>query len=1030
MIKLITSKTEQGIFDELVKELKQIDQSDLTQNHIVIVPSRFSMSTEDLILKSLSTKGSFNTRVLSFERIANELEESRMEYLGQEGAVMILTKILFEHKDELVYFKKSISTIGFADELYKTIGKLKLSRITPEQFIQASENTGRFKAKNYEIGQIYKWYEEYVASRFLDPITRLSNLGDKINSEDRIKETSFYIVGYQDYTEQDYFLIEKLIQNAKDIFIGVLLNENPNLAHIYTNEQFKRIEKIIKDNSNDYKVIKPEYSLNARQEKLLENLFTTKKTKQQSIKEEIKVFEGSSIMDECMYVAKQIKESVERGERYKDTSIVCLSDSYIPYLETAGKLFDIPLYIDKRYLLSNHPLCIYLNELIDLKRYDMKQRDVLCFVKNYFFKEEYFNFETYVLKNNINRNLFLKPFDIKSDEYEEVERIRLRFEKIVKPILSLKDKCVANDYINALKDFIVNANIEKRLNELTKDLGEDSALGKVNTQIFRKINKLIELAQKFIGDMEISFNEFASIFLNGIAADSSSIIPLYLDSVFVGTDRNEYFESKNFIFLGCDSNSFPSISQDTNIINDDNIAALRACNVVFSPSNESSNRTSYINATQLVLKAKNRLIFTFNNLEGKKQSIVIDDIVRLFNNSDGKFVFDKLDGLNTYSISALKHLYYSYLGKPYRNEEEENIFKTIEELMINNKDDRDQLFTATIRDDLEIIPSTISVSEIESYFTCPYRRFVSYNLRAREMNKGSLDAIKWGDITHESLKLFVNKINDVTKENINSVVDNIFNTVIQKDEYYPYFNDPKNETYLRILHNRVRESCTKTFDSIEHSCFKPFNEEVEFKDGKNNEVIKITGNKKEISLRGIIDRVDLYNNNVNVIDYKTGSVSTAGFNIKKINNGTKLQLPIYLKAISKVLEKNPSGAFYMILNDKYIKEDENNENFKYEGFFVGDISIAKSIDSTISDNGSDYLYNVKTKDGSIKGNSKNLVLSQEDLDDLIEKSFKKAQEAVIALENNDIRLRPIDNDACGYCSYKNICMKTIEENEE
>lgn len=85
---------------------------------------------------------------------------------------------------------------------------------------------------------------------------------------------------------------------------------------------------------------------------------------------------------------------------------------------------------------------------------------------------------------------------------------------------------------------------------------------------------------------------------------------------------------------------------------------------------------------------------------------------------------------------------------------------------------------------------------------------------------------------------------------------------------------------------------------------------------------EINMNGTNLKLRGIADRIDLYDNNgVMVVDYKTGNYAS----VNEIFEGKSLQLPLYLLAVTHLLQTKdpdvyPFGACYY-----KIKDDKGNE---------------------------------------------------------------------------------------------------------
>ncbi len=99
--------------------------------------------------------------------------------------------------------------------------------------------------------------------------------------------------------------------------------------------------------------------------------------------------------------------------------------------------------------------------------------------------------------------------------------------------------------------------------------------------------------------------------------------------------------------------------------------------------------------------------------------------------------------------------------------------------------------------------------------------------------------------------------------------------------------------------------------------------EFEFKD------LVLKGRTKEVLLRGKVDRIDVTPDGefALVIDYKTGKP----FYLKALENGTALQLPLYLIAVGEKLGLKPLGAHLYSLTDAASKGIHHREHLELAG---------------------------------------------------------------------------------------------------
>ncbi len=142
---------------------------------------------------------------------------------------------------------------------------------------------------------------------------------------------------------------------------------------------------------------------------------------------------------------------------------------------------------------------------------------------------------------------------------------------------------------------------------------------------------------------------------------------------------------------------------------------------------------------------------------------------------------------------------------------------------------------------------------------------------------------------------------------------------------------------------------------------------------------------QEIKFKGIIDRIDLYNNELRIIDYKTGSVKNSDLSIKDWKS-------IFTEAKT---DKSFQLAFYAWLYHKQTSIDES--------IYPGIYSLKKL---------SEGFIKLKTPDGN-NLNKENYKNFEELLLNLAEEIFDKN---INFTQTQDVKL-------CSYCNYKTICNK-------
>ena len=108
---------------------------------------RASMEAERALLQKLG--GSFNVRVRTFRRLANEVLP-KLAYLSKQAGIMALTGIIQDNKDKLSCFVRGAETPGFVSDMYDVISMMKYCRIPPQALLEGELPEG-VKGKAHDV---------------------------------------------------------------------------------------------------------------------------------------------------------------------------------------------------------------------------------------------------------------------------------------------------------------------------------------------------------------------------------------------------------------------------------------------------------------------------------------------------------------------------------------------------------------------------------------------------------------------------------------------------------------------------------------------------------------------------------------------------------------------------------------------------------------------------------------------------------------------------------------------------------------
>ena len=350
---------------------------------------------------------------------------------------------------------------------------------------------------------------------------------------------------------------------------------------------------------------------------------------------------------------------------------------------------------------------------------------------------------------------------------------------------------------------------------------------------------------------------------------------------------------------------------------------------------------------------------------------------------------------------------------------------------IGNEDD---CFEIQGADQLYFIDNKTSISQLETYFACPYQYFINYGLRLKENKNAQLSSLDIGSIVHKIVEIFVENIT-----HFNALESKTFDEEVEElvKKIYKEFhvNENKNKALLLFLLDELKRLCRYILSEQESSSFKASENEFVFE--KENAIRIKLDSGNEICIAGKIDRIDKFKNYIRIIDYKTGDISS---DLKSVYYGKKIQLISYLMAVRSIDGAKVAGVFYFPIHSDYVKNGDKNTNiYKMQGFLLDNIDVVKYMDSSLSFEKPESLFvPLKIKNGKENletgvleishGLSKNY-LTDEEFEKVSDYSMKLCKQAIEEIQSGYIEPAPYSEtgdektSACKWCEFAGFCGK-------
>jgi len=700
----------------------------------------------------------------------------------------------------------------------------------------------------------------------------------------------------------------------------------------------------------------------------------------EDIASEIHVYNAVDSVDELKEIARRMRWLAAQGMRYRDMALVRTEVNAGQVKRIFGE-FDIPYYVDTKLDLVRHPLAAYLCAVLEFCE-ARGYREALAVVRSaYFVGGNTDAFVTHCIANSIDYG----GFDNIWNEHEDIRK------KLADVIAKLpKGNAAAKDWAAACLELIEGT--EDATTELGLRAGVDYS------GVTDRIRRSIEFAGDAYGAGKLSAGEFAEVLQ--LLLDGAELSPLSpsADCVIIG----ELSAFRGSAYRACFVSNFndgvlPKTEEDGGVITDAEIEVLLKGGIKLEPSIKEVNRRAKTELKQLLAGGHGALYLSWTAEGDGKKSAYLEHI-------EQNFEVQKLHRDLGYSASArtncehelitfaaggksvLEHYYYDAIYGALKFNPDKYLPKNIDfDYRLKNADN---LFFPSKR---------TKVTQLEKYFACPFRHFAEYGLRLKERQTGKILPIDAGNILHGAIEKLAGRpdIKDLQKE-VNRVVAEILAD-------YPPTVLEANEGFI----SRLKQECVRVLEIIAYqdrqSKFKNHGKEVKF-DG-----LKLGG----IEVTGVIDRVDMYEDAVRIIDYKSGKVDTLKAN--DLHFGQRLQLYIYMTALMRE-GKKAAGIFYFPLKDEF---GEAGGDYRMTGLFSKSYAVAMDNNLGLPEYTSDIVRAKTTKKGEISGVSKS-ALNEGELEKMCGYAAELAAAGVGEIADGYISPSPFES-ACDICKCGDIC---------
>jgi ATP-dependent nuclease subunit B len=982
-LKLIYGKSGSGKSEYCFKEIAK----DINKEKIyLIVPNQMALMAEKKLMEITNNVSLINTEVITFNRMAfrvrNEIGGAKKTNLSKSGKAMLLYDILCKQKDSLNFLGKSSENV---DIIGNSITEFKKHRIDINKLREECNNTQDMYLKlklNYMI-TMYKEFESSIQNRFLDENDVLDILNNQIVESNQFKDAIIYIDEFVGFTTQEYQIIAKLLQIAKQVNITICTD------NLMQNEELdKDIFYASKNTGIKLINIAKEYGIEIEEDVKLKNLYRFKNEELKHLEENfykipykkyeeepknIKMFLANNQYSEIEHIATQIVKLVRNEEyRYKDISVITKNLSiYSSLIKVIFSNYNIPVFIDEKRELSENIIVKFLISVLEICNKNWSYESVFNYLKTGFVnieREEIFKLENYCIRWGIKGNKWYKEDwnYVGKDEYtkEEVDRLNELRRMIVKPIRNLQEKAKKdNTFFNLTKilyEFLQEMKLEETIKLKINKLEEKGFIELAN-EYETSFKVLIELFDEIVlvfGEEKTNFDKYISTLKIGLKNTGLGKIPATQDEVIVGdVSRSRSHKVKAVFIIGINDGEFPSVYKDEGFFNDKDREYLKEQGFELANGSLENLYEENFNIYKAFTVAEEKLFLSYasSDNEGRtlRPSILITKMKKIYSNlqetsdiiSQEKEIITKnntfdnlIEKLNDYQEGKdVEDIWFDVLNY-YENDAlwKSRLLKSLDGITYTNIPEQikpefvKKLYGETLH---------TTISRLERYRSCPFSFYLEYGLKLKEKKSLKLDPIDTGSFMHEVIDTFfenvANKkisIQEIENADIEKIVKQIVEEKLNLTSNYIFKSIPKFIILTNRLCRLVTLSIIYIVQGLKNTDFEVVGNEIEFKNGKEYRPIEIvTKDGKKVEITGKIDRIDLAKDEtgkyIRIIDYKS---SAKDINLNEVLAGLQLQLITYLDAVCQDKDLIPAGILYFGLVEPKIDKGKRTKDITEE----------------------------------------------------------------------------------------------------
>lgn len=1051
---------------------------------IFIVPDQFLFETEKQIAEKIKRRKG-NIVLSGFNTLAEDIIKKfgkGLSYADTAAKSIIMQRAVRQAAKSLDFYGTKALKPGFSQFMLKTVDELKRGGIGCEDIDRvcgyddvAAATGGALKSKLSDISLIYRLYDGMLTKSFDDRQDNMKAAARLAAENEFFEGCRVFIDGFDHLGGAQLLLVEQIVKKAADCTVALTLTD---IDSDYFLQQSKLKNAIAGFSDGEYneEILSGDYRYNSPALKALRGALPTDKKFTAENTDDIKLYYFPDAQAEAETACAEIMRLVrENGYRYRDIAVLTPSpEIYADKLSSSALLYGIPLFADIPSPLAEKPLLKYITSLL-FAAYNPTGENVIRYIKSGFVRikkeggstalsdKDIYALESYCEQWDMYDRDFTRAFKSVQGKQEPPEELR---RLIVTPLKELKKSCKdknGKEITRLVTEFLfsendISAAIKGKCRDLSSDeYRYDKQLTDEYNQLWNMISELLSSLYNTISEDEIyTLGEYAELLKACAGTIEVSRTPRVIDSVIFGdTVRTRCTEVKAVFVLGATADKLPSLPSPSEIFTKQELQLLYDNEFYPEKDEEEMYSEQLMSVYNALCQPSDKLFISYS---GDKEGYA--ECVGLIKSSLGTEISTEVGDYLLYcaSIGSAKAKLAEFSVTAPENAAEikkalisagETEYTSLVDNALYRRGDN-----AANHDIGECAPlllgrGTLSPTAVTELCGCRFAYFLKYGLGLGKSESAKLNSANIGTMGHYIFSTCFKEIYKNGKPKagyqpnfrqlVNDAVLQYRKEALPEGEEMP----PQFERMFENLADVFTVMLEYLYIEQQKSGFIPKYYELELRNGGKTEdnfssepfdinIRMPNGEESKISMRGIIDRVDIYTDEngkkqIRIVDYKTYEKKT---DFAKNYFGLDLQILLYLFALTDCNKDSiPSAAVYYPVHklptDASVADDADSRlglwlmEHRQQGIAV--INSLAAMEKP--------LYTVPTVTASGKPTEKNCFdavrMSESTLNALRRRAESVISDSAEKVLMGDVSAQPVTNGykrvSCEYCKFSEIC---------